>query len=44
MKQTRIGLGYDINEGAMYDRISNKIFRNNGTGMFLLGNDKVRTN
>lgn len=28
------------NEGAMYDRVSGQLFRNQGTGAFLYGNDK----
>jgi hypothetical protein len=27
-------------EGAMYDRVSKKLFRNQGTGAFIYGNDK----
>lgn len=27
-------------EGAMYDRVSKQLFRNQGTGAFLYGNDK----
>ena len=27
-------------EGAMYDKISNMLFRNQGTGMFVIGPDK----
>lgn len=33
-----------LKEGALYDRISGKLFRNSGTGSFIIGPDKVRFN
>ncbi len=29
-----------VSEGAMYDRVSGQLFRNEGTGAFIIGNDK----
>lgn len=29
-----------VSEGAMYDRVSGELFRNQGTGAFIIGNDK----
>lgn len=31
-----------VSEGAMYDRVSGKLFRNQGTGTFIIGPDKNR--
>ena len=30
-----------VSEGAMYDRVSDKLFRNQGTGAFVIGPDKT---
>lgn len=30
-----------VSEGAMYDRVSGKLFRNVGTGAFIIGPDKT---
>lgn len=30
-----------VSEGAMYDRVSGQLFRNAGTGAFIIGSDKV---
>lgn len=32
-----------VSEGAMYDRVSGQLFRNKGTGAFVIGPDKVGT-
>lgn len=32
-----------VSEGAMYDKVSGKLFRNAGTGAFVIGPDKVGT-
>ena len=31
-----------VSEGAMYDRVSRQLFRNQGTGSFVMGDDKIR--
>ena len=31
----------DVSEGAMYDRVSGQLFRNAGTGAFIIGPDKT---
>ena len=30
-----------VSEGAMYDRVSGNLFRNAGTGAFVIGSDKT---
>ena len=30
-----------VSEGAMYDRVSGELFRNAGTGAFIIGPDKT---
>lgn len=43
MIAVRITNSLGISEGAMYDRVSGKLYRNEGTGAFVIGPDKAGT-